>query len=646
MAVSRLLPSGGANDFNLNITGPTTIATFDKEYSSGSYSIVSSGNDATIDIYAYNAAGNLVGYSGSKAFTASAGFNKMVILGGTVGDVLGFTYKKTITTTVATSEVTAGPVIYSTSPSFMANVNDTITVTGANFASNVTITFTGTGYDATAAKNVVRSSSTSLIVTRPDNFPVTGSPYTITASNPGVANPTGSAVNSLVNAITAGASPVFSTAAVLPKFTINLAYSQTIVATDVDAGTTVTLSVVSNTLPAGLTFNTTSGVISGTPTGTTAGGITVRATDTGGNFVDRAFTIANNAAPVWVTTSPLASSPWNTAYSVQLATTDDSGVAPVYSLVSGSLPTGITLNSTGLISGTTTVSGTFTPTVRATDANGGFTDRTFSIEFQPRYVQLLLIAGGGSGGNGVSNGGNVSGGGGAGGVLHNATVGVSGGTSYPIVIGAGGTAYTVSNSQDGYPGINSTALGLTAIGGGSGIGAGGSYFATENGGSGGGSGNNQGSGGAGTPGQGNNGGSSPPGGGGGAGSAGGVPTGGSGTSAYSTWANATGTGVSSGYAGGGGGGGSPSNNAGGGAGGGFGATNGGGSAQSTSSASANTGSGSGGAGTTGGTLTTGAGGSGICIIRYPGSQIGTGGSIVTTGGFTYHTFTSNGTFIA
>jgi hypothetical protein len=32
------------------------------------------------------------------------------------------------------------------------------------------------------------------------------------------------------------------------------------------------------------------------------------------------------------------------------------------------------------------------------------------------------------------------------------------------------------------------------------------------------------------------------------------------------------------------------------------------------------------------------------IIRYPGSQIGTGGTVYTSGGFTYHKFTGNGTF--
>jgi hypothetical protein len=40
------------------------------------------------------------------------------------------------------------------------------------------------------------------------------------------------------------------------------------------------------------------------------------------------------------------------------------------------------------------------------------------------------------------------------------------------------------------------------------------------------------------------------------------------------------------------------------------------------------------------------GGSGIVIIRYSGAQRGTGGTVVTTGGYTYHTFTSSGTFTA
>jgi hypothetical protein len=77
-------------------------------------------------------------------------------------------------------------------------------------------------------------------------------------------------------------------------------------------------------------------------------------------------------APVWVNSSPPASS--GGAYSYQFLATDDSGDAPTYSLASGSVPGGLSLSSSGLLSGTANVAGTFTFDVRATDVNGRFTD--------------------------------------------------------------------------------------------------------------------------------------------------------------------------------------------------------------------------------------------------------------------------------
>jgi hypothetical protein len=38
------------------------------------------------------------------------------------------------------------------------------------------------------------------------------------------------------------------------------------------------------------------------------------------------------------------------------------------------------------------------------------------------------------------------------------------------------------------------------------------------------------------------------------------------------------------------------------------------------------------------------GGSGVFIVRYLGAQRGTGGTVTSAGGYTYHTFTSSGTF--
>jgi hypothetical protein len=42
----------------------------------------------------------------------------------------------------------------------------------------------------------------------------------------------------------------------------------------------------------------------------------------------------------------------------------------------------------------------------------------------------------------------------------------------------------------------------------------------------------------------------------------------------------------------------------------------------------------------------GSGGSGIVVVRYAGSQRGTGGTVTTSGGYTVHVFTTSGTFTA
>jgi hypothetical protein len=134
--------------------------------------------------------------------------------------------------------------------------------------------------------------------------------------------------------------------------------------------------------------------------------------------------------------------------------------------------------------------------------------------------------------------------------------------------------------------------------------------------------------------------------------------GGAGAGQFHTWLDATSLGVlASGrryIAGGGGGGcslayGTPYNGSNGGVGGG----GHGGAADNQNSgtsvaAVANTGGGGGGGrvnGNSAGGRVGSNGGSGVCIVRYPaGSIVATGGTITTTGGYTYHAFTSNGTW--
>ena len=217
-------------------------------------------------------------------------------------------------------------------------------------------------------------------------------------------------------------------------------------------------------------------------------------------------------------------------------------------------------------------------------------------------------------------------------------------------------------------GSNSTFSSLTVLGGGAG-GYGGNGNSGSSGGGGSGMDANTSTGGSGTSGQGFIGGAG--GGcvyvgragsaaGGGGGGAGAVGTGGT----YADGAGANGHGVggaggigktytSSGnttYYGGGGGGagcGNPGLNIGGAGGTGGGGAGGRGLSNSGSAIAGTPGTENTGGGGGGGPAGSGGvGGSGIVIIFYSGAQRGTGGTVTSYGGYTYHTFTSSGTYIA
>jgi hypothetical protein len=241
-------------------------------------------------------------------------------------------------------------------------------------------------------------------------------------------------------------------------------------------------------------------------------------------------------------------------------------------------------------------------------------------------IDYLIVAGGGSGGGGqVSLGG--GGGGGAGGLIYGSLT-VSTSNTFSFIIGSGGAAPAVNSLAHGNSGGNTTAFGQTAIGGGGG-GYGASASSGYSGGSGGGGGYNgyssAGNGGSGTAGQGNSGGgvsgvSASGGGGGGYSSAGssntgsGGGSGGLGGSGY-VWLDGNT------YAVGGQGGGAAVNSD---------ATNGTGNGSPGAYAAAQ----------------TWRGGDGVVIVRYIGGTKGSGGTISSAGGYTYHKFTGSGTFTA
>lgn len=394
-----------------------------------------------------------------------------------------------------------------------------------------------------------------------------------------------------------------------------------------------------------------------------------------------------NESPVWGTTAgSLGSITTGQSVSVQLSSTDDESDSLTYTLASGSLPGGLSLSSSGLISGTASgaSSQTFNFTVTVSDGINAQVSRSFSFAYTAIAIvtggtlssdstyyyrtftstnnlvvsgkslscDILTVAGGGGAG-GASPWYTVGGGGGAGGIVYNASQTLSTGT-YIATVGAGGSGMVSFDGDSGTAGVNSSftggSLSLTsAIGGG----RGGAYEVIKtsimNGGSGGGGGGPSSAssyqGGSGTVGQGNNGGNSSNsyssggngnnggGGGGGAGAAGNNSSGsnggsgGVGSSTYSSWGAATSTGQNiTGtyyYAGGGGGGGAGTAGIGGYGGGGSGGQ--GADEYNGNNGTSNTGGGGGGAvagSNNGSSVTGGNGGSGLVIVRYIKSEVG------------------------
>lgn len=255
-----------------------------------------------------------------------------------------------------------------------------------------------------------------------------------------------------------------------------------------------------------------------------------------------------------------------------------------------------------------------------------FTSSGYFTPTQSLTADYLVVAGGGSGGNGnFASNTDGGGGGGAGGLR--CTVGATGGggsletalslsaQNYTVTVGAGGAATSVAGTN-GNPGTNSTFSTIISIGGGFGggsLGVNGRNAGIGGSGGGGGPGVTAGIGASGTANQGFAGGNaSVSGRGGGGGGAGAVGATGDTTMNGGAGVSTSINGSSIAYSGGGGGGGYSGQGAGGTGGGGAGGI----SLSSTpgTAGTANRGGGGGGVGRDG--VLTGAGGSGIVIVRY------------------------------
>ncbi|MDQ6860347.1 MAG: putative Ig domain-containing protein [Verrucomicrobiota bacterium] len=167
----------------------------------------------------------------------------------------------------------------------------------------------------------------------------------------------------------------------LPGGTVGTSYSQTVSASG--GSGTYTYSVSSGSLPPGLTLNTSTGQISGTPTTTTGSpfSFTIKATDSSTSCTgSQSYTVTISCPATTLSPTTLPDGQVNSAYD-QTVTASGTGGAYTYAVTTGSLPAGLTLSAAGRISGTPTRSGSSSFTITATDTSAGCSgSRAYSIQ--------------------------------------------------------------------------------------------------------------------------------------------------------------------------------------------------------------------------------------------------------------------------
>ncbi|MNK69476.1 putative Ig domain protein [compost metagenome] len=300
------------------------------------------------------------------------------------------------TVTATDSSTGAGP--YSGSRAYSGTVaagapvagNVSATVAYGSSANPITLNLSGGAATsvavASAASHGAATSSGTSITYTPTAGYVGPDSFTYTASN-GIGTSAPATVS-----ITVGVPTVSLTPASLPNATAETPYSATVTA----AGGTApyAYSVSAGSLPAGLSLNTATGVLSGTANVAGSFSFSLRASDSstgvGAPFsATNSYTLTIAAPVITLTPGTLPAAAAATAYSQQL--TAAGGVVPyAYTVTSGSLPAGLTLSSGGLLSGTPTAAGSFTLTVQAQDAHQFAGAQSYTLTVSSPTLSLNL----------------------------------------------------------------------------------------------------------------------------------------------------------------------------------------------------------------------------------------------------------------
>jgi titin len=302
--------------------------------------------------------------------------------------------------------------------------------TGESAITNYTVWYSSGGAYTHFSSST--STATSATVTGLTN----GTPYTFEVY---AVNSQGTGSASVPSSAVTPSGPHISSVA-LAAAEINVPYSIT---PTVSGGTApYTWSVTNGPLPAGLTINTSTGAVSGTPSALGTYPFTLVVTDALSGTSSQSESVAVNNGPS-IATSVFGAGEVGVAYNA--APIVSGGTGPyTWSVTTGSLPTGLTINaSTGAVGGQPTAGGSFPFTLVVTDALGGTSTQSESVDIVDAPSVDLSSLGAGEVG-----------------VAYNAAPIVSGGTgpyAWSVTTGSLPTGLTMDSTTGAITGMPTTA---------------------------------------------------------------------------------------------------------------------------------------------------------------------------------------------
>ena len=265
----------------------------------------------------------------------------------------------TATVTITVNDIAPSSIVYSGNPFTLTK--DSAMTTATPSASGGAVT--SWSISPSLPSGLSFNTSTGAISGTPTTI-TSSTTYTVTASN------TGGSATTTVTIVVNDAPPTGVTYSGSP-FTLTKGTTMTSATPSVGGGTVVSWSI-SPSLPTGLTFDTSTGTISGTPTVVSADtNYTITATNAGGSNATVVSLAVNDIAPSSITYTPNSFTLAKDSAMTTVTPTSGGGAVVSWS-ISPSLPTGLSLDtSTGAISGTPTVTSTSTTyTITATNTGG------------------------------------------------------------------------------------------------------------------------------------------------------------------------------------------------------------------------------------------------------------------------------------